>query len=34
MSEREQAENLIEFAAHPNARADLTKAARQMGLLD
>jgi len=33
MSEREQAENLIGFAAHPNAREDLTKAAQQMGLL-
>ncbi len=33
MSEREQAENLIEFAAHPDARIDLTKAARGMGLL-
>ena len=33
MSEREQAENLIEFAAHPDARVDLTKAAREMGLL-
>ena len=33
MSEREQAENLIEFAAHPDARIDLTKAAREMGLL-
>ncbi len=34
MSEREQAENLIGYAAHPNARADLTKAAKEMGLLD
>jgi acyl-CoA hydrolase len=34
MSEREQAENIIEFAAHPNARAELTKAAKSMGLLD
>ena len=34
MSEREQAENLIEFAAHPDARIELTKAARSMGLFD
>jgi acyl-CoA hydrolase len=34
MSEREQAENIIEFAAHPDARAELTTAARAMGLLD
>jgi acyl-CoA hydrolase len=33
MSEREQAENIIEFAAHPDARAELTKTAQQMGLL-
>ncbi len=34
MSEREQAENLIECAAHPNARAELTLSARSIGLLD
>ncbi len=33
MSEREQAENLIAFAAHPDARASLTQAGRDMGLL-
>ena len=34
MSEREQAENLIAFAAHPEARVSLTQAAQGMGLLD
>ena len=34
MSEREQAQNLIAFVAHPNARASLTSAAQSMGLLD
>ncbi len=33
MSEREQAENLIEFAAHPDARVELSQAAHSMGLL-
>lgn len=34
MSEREQAENLIKYAAHPDARASLTSAALTMGLLE
>ena len=34
MSEREQAENLINFAAHPNARIGLIKAGKEMGLFD
>ena len=34
MSEREQAENLIAFAAHPDARTSLTQSGRDMGLLD
>lgn len=33
-SEREQAENLIMYAAHPDARASLTSAALSMGLLE
>lgn len=33
MSEREQAANLIQYAAHPDARAMLTSAAQKMGLL-
>jgi len=34
MSEREQATNLIHYAAHPDARASLTAAAQKMGLLE
>ena len=34
MSERQQAENLIASAAHPDARASLTQAARDMGLFE
>jgi acyl-CoA hydrolase len=34
MSERQQAENLISFAAHPNARESLSKAAQSLGLFD
>ena len=33
MSEREQAANLIHYAAHPDARETLTIAAKKMGLL-
>jgi acyl-CoA hydrolase len=33
MSERQQAQNLIAFAAHPQAREALTEAAGAMGLL-
>ena len=33
MSEREQAANLIHYAAHPDARENLTSAAKKMGLL-
>jgi acyl-CoA hydrolase len=32
-SEREQAENIINFAAHPKARKDLAEAGKKMGIL-
>jgi len=34
MSERQQAENLINFAAHPRAKDTLTVAAQEMGIFD
>jgi acyl-CoA hydrolase len=32
-SQREQAQNIIDHAAHPNARASLAEAGKKMGLL-
>ena len=32
-SEREQAQNIIDYAAHPNAKAELAAAGKKMGLL-